>query len=77
MLIRHRGIVRAALAAVHVFDRPVPPDIDDQADGHRAHDRLVTGDFRLGAASAVCLLGVEQQLAVVRITWTRCRGNPL
>ena len=37
---------------------------------------IVTGDFCLGAASAVCLLGAEQQLAVVRIAWTRCRGNP-
>lgn len=64
------------LAAVHVFGRPVPPDVDDQADGHRAHDRLVTGDFRLCAASVVSLLGAEQQLAVVPIAWTRCRGNP-
>ena len=70
------GVV-AALAAVHVFDRPVPPDVDDQADGHRAHDRLVTGDIRLPIAFAVCLLGAEQHLAVVRIAWTRCRGNPL
>jgi hypothetical protein len=38
---------QAALAAVHIFDRTVPPDVDDQADGHRAHDRLVTGDFGL------------------------------
>lgn len=30
-----RPIVQAALAAVHAFDRPVSPDVDDQADGHR------------------------------------------
>jgi hypothetical protein len=31
---------------------------------------------RWRAAPAICLLGPEQQLAVVRIAWTRCRGNP-
>jgi hypothetical protein len=59
---------------MHVFNRRVPQNFDDQTDCHRAHDCLSTGDSGIHTALGIAIVQASQQFTVAEGTIARRGG---